>query len=93
MLVAGLVSAAALVTLPTRAWAAENEVVLNLDPSQDNPRNSEGAFVALKSGRILFLYTRFHGGADDASPAHIVRIHSDDDGRSWSREHRIVVEN
>ena len=93
ILAAGLVSASALVTLPTQAWAAENEVVLNLDPSRDNPRNSEGAFVTLKSGRILFLYTRFRGGADDASPAHIVRIHSDDEGRTWSREHRIVVEN
>ena len=93
ILAAGLVSAAVLVILPTQSRAAENEVVLDLDPSPDNPRNSEGAFVALKSGRILFLYTRFHGGADDASPAHIVRIHSDDDGRTWSREHRIVVEN
>jgi hypothetical protein len=82
-----------LVTLPTQARAAENEIVLNLDPSRDNPRNSEGAFVALKSGRILFLYTRFHGGADDASPVHIMRIHSDDEGRTWSHEHRIVVEN
>lgn len=91
--IAGLVSTAALLGLPSRARAAENEVVLNLDPSRENPRNSEGAFLTLKSGRILFLYTRFHGGADDASPAHIVRVHSDDGGRTWNREYRVVVEN
>ena len=54
ILAAGLVSAAALVPLPTQGRATESEVVLNLDPSLDNPRNSEGAFVALKSGSSLF---------------------------------------
>jgi sialidase-1 len=76
-----------------RAAAGENLVVLNLDPGPDNPRNSEGAFVTLKSGRILFYYTRFYGGASDKSPARIVSIHSDDEGRTWSQEPVTVVEN
>jgi Neuraminidase (sialidase) len=71
----------------------EDGIVLNLDPSPQNPRNSEGAFLTLKSGRILFFYTRFYGGADDASPARIVSIYSDDAGRTWSREPRVVIEN
>ena len=75
------------------AQAADNSVVLNLEPTKDIPRNSEGAFIALKSGRILFLYTSFYGGAGDESPARIVSLHSDDAGRTWSREPRVVVEN
>lgn len=73
--------------------AAENRIVLNLEPTKENPRNSEGAFVTLTSGRVLFLYTRFHGGARDNSPACIVAIHSDDAGRTWSAEPRVVVDN
>ncbi len=38
------------------AQAVDNTAVLNLEPNPNNPRNSEGAFVTLKSGRILFLY-------------------------------------
>lgn len=69
--------------LPALA-AAENAVTLNLDPTPEHPRNSEGSFVALKSGRILFCYSQFYGGAKDESPARIVQIHSDDQGRTWS---------
>ncbi len=73
--------------------AAENSVVLNIEPSKEFPRNSEGSFVTLKSGRILFLYTQFYGGGSDHSPARIVAIHSDDAGRTWSKDVRTVVEN
>ncbi len=77
----------------SHATAAEDAFVLDLDPSRDNPRNSEGSFVTLKSGRILFVYTRFYGGADDASPAHLAGIESADGGRTWDKTHRIVAEN
>lgn len=72
---------------------AENNVVLNIEPSQGFPRHSEGSFVTLKSGRILFAYTQFYGGAADHSPARIVAIHSDDAGRTWNKQPRILVEN
>lgn len=72
--------------------AAENTVVVNIEPTKENPRNSEGSFVTLKSGRILFYYTQFYGGAADNAPARIVCIHSDDWGRTWSAP-RTVVEN
>lgn len=60
------------------------EVTLNLEPTRENPRNSEGSFATLASGRVLFCYSQFRGGTDDASPARIVGIHSDDEGQTWS---------
>ncbi|MFZ4595114.1 MAG: sialidase family protein, partial [Verrucomicrobiaceae bacterium] len=72
--------------------AAENVITLNVDPSKEHPRNSEGSFATLASGRILFIYSQFYGGHGDESPARLVRIHSDDQGRTWS-EPKTVVEN
>jgi hypothetical protein len=71
---------------------AENAVTLNLEPTKENPRNSEGSFAQLKSGRIIFYYSQFYGGAQDGSPARIAGISSEDGGRTWS-EPRTIVEN
>lgn len=71
-------------------FAAPGEMTLNVDPSKDYPRNSEGSFATLASGRILFCYSQFYGGAADSSPARLVRIHSDDQGRTWSPPVTIV---
>ena len=76
------------VVLPGRAA----EDVVNIEPTRENPRNSEGSFATLKDGRILFCYTQFYGGAADHSPARVVGIESRDDGRTWSPP-RIVVDN
>ncbi|MFA6544388.1 MAG: sialidase family protein, partial [Limisphaerales bacterium] len=67
-------------------------VTLNIEPTREFPRNSEGSFATLASGRILFCYSQFYGGAADESAARIVRIRSDDQGRTWSRP-EVVVEN
>lgn len=75
------------------AGMPENRVVLDITATPENPRNSEGAFVTLNSGRVLFLYSQFYGGAGDESPARIVSVSSDDAGRTWTREPRVVVEN
>jgi Neuraminidase (sialidase) len=66
-------------------------VTLNVEPNAEHPRNSEGSFATLASGRIIFCYSQFYGGAADSSPARIVRIHSDDQGRTWS-EPVVLVE-
>lgn len=66
-------------------------ITLNLEPNSSNPRNSEGSFITLKSGRIAFYYTQFYGGLHDYSDARIVVIHSDDEGRTWS-EPKTVIE-
>ncbi len=47
------------------AAAAEPQVTLQLAPTDANPRNSEGDFVQLRDGRILFVYTRFSSGGSD----------------------------
>ncbi len=72
------------------ALAAESVITLNLDPSPEFPRNSEGSFATLASGRILFIYSQFYGGAADESPARLVRIHSDDGGRTWTQPETVV---
>jgi hypothetical protein len=39
-----------------------------LPPGPGNPRNSEGDFLPLRDGRLLFAYSKFSGGnADDAA--------------------------
>ena len=81
----------------TAIYSGANEappgiVTLNVEPTPEHPRNSEGSFATLASGRIIFCYSQFYGGAADESPARIVRIHSDDQGRTWSAP-EIVVEN
>jgi sialidase-1 len=73
--------------------SAFNNVVLDISPGRSNPRNSEGAFLTLKTGRILLFYTEFYGGTADDSPARIVSIASDDGGRTWSATPQVVVTN
>lgn len=69
--------------------------VLELRPGPGNPRNSEGSFVTLKDGGILFIYTRFNGSEaenDDDCPADLCARVSHDGGRTWSGD-RVVLSN
>jgi len=61
-----------------------NSIVSSLAATAEHPRNSEGAFITLRSGRILFLYSQFSGGTSDFSPCRIAEMFSDDMGRTWS---------
>lgn len=93
-LLAILFAVISLALSPIKAQAAVlGETVMNIEPTKENPRSSEGAFVTLKSGRVLYCYTQFYGGARDNSPAHIVSIYSDDAGRTWSDKPQLVVDN
>lgn len=59
-----------------------------LTPGKGNPRNSEGAFLSLRDGRILFAYSRYHAeSADDHADCEIAGIYSTDGGRTWDTEH------
>ena len=70
-----------------------NRVLLTLAPAPENPRNSEGAFATLGSGRIIFCYSSYYGGkGEDHGPARIAQIHSDDQGLTWSAP-KTIVEN
>jgi len=70
-----------------------NEIVLQLDPMPTNPRNSEGSFVTLNDGRVLFAYSRFTGGGGDNDTADIAAIVSEDAGRTWNAKPMILVPN
>src|SRR5688572_26449108 len=64
--------------------------VLELAPGQGNPRNSEGDFITLRDGRILFVYTHFTGGARDDARAHLASRVSADGGMTWSDKDEVV---
>lgn len=60
------------------------KVVKQIPPLPGNPRNSEGDFLRLNDGRILFAYSRYHGNSnDDGADCDIVGIISDDNGDSF----------
>lgn len=73
---------------------SEPKTVLKLTPSENNPRNSEGDFVNLKDGRILFVYSRYTGdSSSDHAPAFLAGRYSDDGGETWTREDEMIVSN
>jgi hypothetical protein len=83
-----------LFVLTTNAVAADDALfhkVEHLMHSADAPRRSEGDFVQLKDGRILFIYTKFTGGRGDGAAAHLAGRESRDEGQTWSTEDRVVV--
>ena len=57
--------------------------VKDLAPSADNARNSEGDFIRLRDGRILFVYTRYDGGNGDGDAANLYGVVSADGGESF----------
>ncbi|HYF01298.1 MAG TPA: sialidase family protein [Planctomycetota bacterium] len=77
------------------AWLGTQDGVTKiplLPPGPDNPRNSEGDFIPLRDGRLLFVYTRFTGeSGSDHAPAHLASRVSSDGGRTWSERDEVVV--
>lgn len=73
--------------------AVPYEIVLDLSPGPGNPRNSEGDFISLNNGGILFVYTRFTGGAGDHAAASLVSRFSRDGGATWTAEDAVVLPN
>ena len=70
------------------------EDVALLAPSANNPRNSEGSFIELKDGTIMYAYSRYTGGDwDDHMPADIAAIYSKDGGKTWSEKPEILIKN
>ena len=77
-----------------RLKAQNKKTVLQLDPGENNPRNSEGDFIRLKDGRIMFIYTHFTGNsASDFGSAFLAARYSEDDGQTWTDEDRTIVPN
>jgi len=77
---------------PVGGGEAGRETLLVIEPTQQQPRNSEGDVVRLRDGRLCLVYTRFAGGTRDHSAADLAMRTSSDNGRSWSRD-RILLAN
>jgi hypothetical protein len=69
------------------------QTVLKLGPSDLNPRNSEGDFIQLNDGRILFIYSHFTSGDGDHASAFLAGRYSDDKGVSWSNKDSTIFPN
>ncbi len=69
------------------------EITLRLEPKEGNPRNSEGDFIQLNDGRILFIYTHFTGGTGDHASAYLAGRYSDDKGKTWTKEDILILPN
>ncbi len=69
------------------------EISLRLEPQQGNPRNSEGDFIQLKDGRILFIYTHFTAGTGDHASAYLAGRYSEDGGLTWTEKDALILHN
>ncbi len=68
----------------------KNLLLLQSDPL--HPRKSEGAFLKLDDGRLIYAYSRYSGGGwRDDDPCDIVSRESPDDGENWSEEDQLLV--
>jgi sialidase-1 len=73
---------------------AEPKTVLKLSPSENNPRNSEGDFINLKDGRILFVYSHYTAGSgSDHDPAFLAGRYSEDGGKTWTEQDEVIIAN
>lgn len=70
-----------------------NDLVHVINPGPENPRNSEGAFIELNDGRLLYVYSRFSGAnPSDHSPAQLVGRYSADKGKTWTNDDQVIVD-
>lgn len=53
-------------------------------PSNDNARNSEGAFIRMDDGAIVFVYSRYRGGYTDGAACDLAISYSYDEGETFS---------
>lgn len=74
-----------------RFTITSSKIVSLLSPSDGNPRNSEGDFITLADGTIMFAYSRYTGGRNDHSPCDIAAVFSHDGGNSFNDEPLILV--
>ncbi len=68
------------------------KILCDLVPDSTNERNSEGAFLPLQNGDILFAYTRYrNGGFDDHCTADIYGLLSHDGGESFGHPFPLLL--
>ena len=62
----------------------KDHIVASFGPNAEYTRHSEGAFLRLKDGRILHIYSRFTGTDADDAPSDLVSLYSSDEGETWT---------
>lgn len=81
------------IQLPVLLGQSPEEVLL-LPYGKDNPRNSEGDFIELKNGDLLFIYSHYYGeSSSDHATAYLASRISRDKGKTWSETDQLVLEN
>lgn len=67
--------------------------VMKLTTGENNPRNSEGDFITLKDGRILYIYSHYTGtSSSDHASAYLAGRYSSDNGKTWTQEDVKIVD-
>ncbi len=88
-----IVTTAGCINKPENSHFLNKKYVLKLLPGENNPRNSEGDFITLTDGRILFIYSHYTGAsADDHAHAFLAGRYSSDHGKTWTPEDVTIVE-
>lgn len=69
----------------------EQKTVCEICPSESNGRNSEGDFITLNDGRIMFAYSRYNScGSEDDDSCDIAALFSNDNGESFGEEKILI---
>ncbi len=69
-----------------------SRIICDFAPSQENNRNSEGSFITLDDGKILFAYSRYGaGGDDDGAVSDIYASISTDGGESFCEPYPLIT--
>ena len=85
---------ASVICLAANSVALTQDPVLVLAPSGDNSRNSEGDFIQLTDGRLLFIYTHFTAGTgSDFDSAYLAARESRDGGKTWTSDDTTLLPN
>ena len=70
----------------------DSRIIRDFAPSAQNNRNSEGSFIALDDGTILFAYSRYGSeGDDDGSVSDIYACVSADGGETFSQPYELIT--
>ncbi len=70
----------------------DSNIIRDFAPTKDNNRNSEGSFITLKNGNIMFAYSRYGGeGDDDGAAADIYASISADGGKSFGEPYPLIT--
>ena len=66
------------------------KIVTSFGPTKEFTRHSEGSFLRLNDGRIMFAYSRFTSHNGDDAPSDLVAVYSADEGETWSAARTLI---